>query len=142
GMSGSYLEAGVARDIPILAVNTSYELAVAKLDPEKVVRLEESRYDRRSAIARLGAITSVKPKTIPAGRIRNEPTRELVRPFDVLGGKDRRGALAIAHAHVYRPGTAQQRVVSDLRIVQVTDLGISAKLSPDGSIVWVTRLST
>lgn len=142
GMSGSYLEAGVARDIPILAVNTSYELAVAKLDPDAIVRLEESRHDHGSAIARLQAVTSAKPRTIPAGRIRNQPTRELVRPFEVLDGKDRRGALAIAHSHVYRPGTAGQHVVSDLRVVQVTDLGISAKLSRDGSLVWVTKLST
>ena len=60
----------------------------------------------------------------------------------MLGGKERRGPVGIALRYTSRPGTHQARTDDQGVVTQVTDLAISAKVSPHGSLVWVTKLSS
>ncbi len=73
-------------------------------------------------------------------------------PFSVsqaLGGEAHLGTLAVQVAgQVDGAGESPKRrrsrpeEVSTRRLLQVTDLGLTAKVSRSGSVVWVTRLST
>ena len=45
-------------------------------------------------------------------------------------------------SYTEREGTTEARPGSDLKVIQITDLGISAKVSREGTVVWVTHLST
>jgi uncharacterized protein YfaS (alpha-2-macroglobulin family) len=62
-----------------------------------------------------------------------------IDPFELLsaGGL---GVLGIAADYVKDERDSDPP--ADARLAKVSDLGISAKVSPDGSLVWVTRLST
>jgi hypothetical protein len=145
GVSGSVLEPTARREIPVAAVNVKeLEVATAPLDDAGVLELagaeeSQSRALTVSAIAKRPGAKVVKRHGSASG---NKPARSGVRPEDVLGGKDKRGTIAIGVAYDDRPGTRQEKRVGRTAIVQVTDLAVSAKVSPHGSIVWVTRLST
>ncbi len=52
-------------------------------------------------------------------------------------GTTARGAVAIGVEYEHHP--KDYRTLDTFKIVKVTDLAITAKLSPDGSLVWVTR---
>jgi uncharacterized protein YfaS (alpha-2-macroglobulin family) len=53
---------------------------------------------------------------------------------DALHGPDKTGSLAIA--------TSASGLADDVRVLEITDLGITADWSPRGGLVWVTRLSS
>ncbi len=145
GVAGSLLEPAARREIPIASVNvTDLEVATAPLDEDGVLALAgaEERGGRAPTVADLAKLPGAKLAQRRPSSAPNAPARSGVRPEDVLGGKDKRGALAIGIAYVERPGTRDQRKAGRTAIVQVTDLAISAKVSPHGSVVWVTRLSS
>lgn len=145
GLTGSVFEPSQKRDIPVVAVNVrELELAVGAMTEDAVLALEADpnspgRSPKMSEIAALpaGKRTVLRPTAAP-----NAPWTHLVRTDEVLGGRGGRGPLAIGISYTARPGTRMARKASEAVIAQVTDLAISAKVSPNGSLVWVTRLST
>lgn len=145
GVSGSYFEPVARRDIPVASVNVAaLDLATAPLDEDAVLALE-SNPDRDSRAIVLAEIAGLKgarvQKLSPAAAV-NAPAVHPVRIEDTLGGKDARGPMAIGIGYTSRPTRPEARAVSRAAIVQVTDLAVSAKISPHGSVVWVTRLSS
>jgi hypothetical protein len=145
GVAGSYLEPAARKDIPVASVNVaSLELATAPLDEAGVLALAGAaeRGGKPPSVTDIEHLPGAKRVALKPQAAANRPARTAVRPDDVLGGKDKRGPLAIGIGYTERPGTREQRVAAKTAIVQVTDLAISAKVSPHGSVVWVTRLST
>lgn len=141
GVAGSYLEPAARRTIPVAAVNTDFDLAVAPLDENAVLALSDRRPGRRSSVESLVAVTHAKVERVRPAAPKNVAGKRLVETDAVLGGKDRRGPIAIAASWTARPNTPDASPAGVTRIVQVTDLAITAKVSFQGSLVWVTRLS-
>jgi uncharacterized protein YfaS (alpha-2-macroglobulin family) len=140
GVTGTYFEPAAVRDIAIATVNVSaLDLATAPVEDEGIGLFAWQKSDPNyEAIAGLrGAKSSrLHPNAAP-----NVMVKQIVKPADVLGGAGKRGSMVIAARYVARPGTPEARNVTEVRLVQVTDLGISAKISRFGSLVWVSRLS-
>lgn len=145
GINGRMLEPAARRGIPVASVNVrEIELATAPLDEAAVIALETDRRSpgRDPNVEDLRRLNGAKVQTLKPAAARNRPATHLVSPDDVLGGKDRRGPVAIAVAYTERPGTPRARTANRGVVAQVTELAISAKISPHGSLVWVTRLGT
>lgn len=140
GVSGTYFEPKAARDIAVASVNVkSMELLTAKLDDNAIGVLSWSQdqvsFDRLAGLG--GAkVSRVQPAAAP-----NLTAKNIIQPSEVLGGQDKRGPMAVAVRYTERPGTREAHPRTLMQIVQVTDLGISAKVSRFGSLVWVNRLS-
>ncbi len=141
GISGSILEPTARKAIPVAYVNTrDLEVSTARLGEDALVDMvAKSRTDHLAftdVTSRPGARTV---KLQPGAR--NVRAQHLVRTDDALGGAAGRGPVAVGVRYDARPGRDVEPT-EDVRIVQVTDLAVSAKLSKRGSVVWVTRLST
>jgi uncharacterized protein YfaS (alpha-2-macroglobulin family) len=141
GISGTILEPASRKAIPVAFVNAKdLEVATVRLGEEDVTRLvlksREGRLDFDDVAAKQGA----KLQKVPSAP-NNQRGQHLVRSEDVLGGAAGRGAFGIAVRYTPRPGRTVEPT-EDVRVVQVTDLAMSAKLSKRGTTVWVTRLST
>jgi uncharacterized protein YfaS (alpha-2-macroglobulin family) len=142
GVQGVYLEASEKRDIPVLAVNMHEARIVSKaLRPDEVFAFGPAESSGRSNFDRIVDL-GASPTPFRPVAPKNVAAKTFVHGDDVLGGKSRRGPIAVAVSYIDRPGTSQSREASTARIVQVTDLAISAKVSHEGTLVWVTRLST
>jgi hypothetical protein len=145
GLQGSVLEQAARRAIPVASVNVGeLELATAPLDEATVLSLEMDEHapGHAPSIDELRPLAGAKVQTVrPAGG-KNRPATHLVNPDDVLGGKDKRGPMGIALSYMDRPGTPRVRLATRGAVAQVTDLAISAKISPHGSLVWVTHLGS
>ncbi len=144
GASGAYFEPTARREIPVASVNVAeLDLAVAALDEAGVLALEgDPRRASRPSIDEIGRLPGARISHLTPAAAVNRRAVTAVRTDDALGGKDRRGPVAIGVGWTERAGTAAARPTARTRVLQVTDLGISAKVSPRGSVVWVTRLST
>jgi alpha-2-macroglobulin len=145
GVTGSLVEPSSVRGIPIASVNArEIDLATAPLTEAAILALEADphRPGRLPLIEDLKKLPGSKSATLQPGAPPNRPAEQIVKPEDVLGGKDKRGPLAISIAYTERPGTRLARIDTRTRVVQVTDLAISAKLSARGSLVWVTHLGS
>lgn len=144
GVAGTYLEPGNDRVIPVFAVNTDYELAVTALDENQVLALESGQEGSRSGMRLLTSKTKAKAVAVRPKAAKNVAAKEIIRPEQVLGGKEKRGPIAVATSYLPRPITKKKavRLTEELRVVQVTNLGITAKVSQEGSLVWVTKLGT
>jgi alpha-2-macroglobulin len=140
GVRGQFFEPKSARAIPIGSVNVdTYELAAKALSPEQVMEL--LRFDAEDA--RFKALVKLAPpRTVRPRATVNVLAKERIEPLALLGGAGR-GPIALATAwHNGRVGAKAERLRSQsVKIAQVTDLAISAKLSRHGSLIWVTRLS-
>jgi len=145
GLRGTMLEPAARRGIPVASVNVKdLELVTAPLDEAAVLAIEADarspgRDPRLGDLSRLAGARSVTLH--PAAGV-NKPATHLVAPGEALGGKDRRGPVGIAISFTDRPGTSRARSTERGVIAQVTDLAISAKVSPHGSLVWITRLGS
>jgi uncharacterized protein YfaS (alpha-2-macroglobulin family) len=135
GLSGTVIEASSARgrSVPVVAVNTaSYSLATGALDEREVAELEtprgweEERADR--VFARLSAMPGVHVEEVRPAAPRNASVARRVPIEPLVSERGGRGAFVVA----------TQR---EVHLGNVTDLGITARMSRFGSIVWVTRLS-
>lgn len=145
GVVGSVFEPSERRDIPVASVNVKeLELVVGAMTEEAILALEAdpSSPGRSPKLAEIAALPGGKRTTLRPSAPANKPAAHPVRTEEVLGGKDKRGPVAIGIAYTSRPGTRMAQTESEARIVQVTDLGISAKVSPHGTLLWVTRLSS
>jgi hypothetical protein len=144
GIEGTILEPSARREIPVASLNVSeIDLAVAPLSEAAILALEADKNSpgRPPTLAEIARQPGGKQSRLTP---RGEPNKSVVtpvRPEEVLGGKDKRGPLAVGIAYTDRPGTRQARRTERTVVAQVTDLAITAKLSPHGSLVWVTRLS-
>ena len=140
GVRGTYFEPKVARDIAIATVNVQgMDLLTAPLSQDAVAKLTQS--DERKTFNDLVRLSGAKVARVHPTAAPNLMAKQIVRPSQVLGGANKRGPMLIATQFTQRPGTRDARPHTDWEVVQVTDLGISAKLSRFDSLVWVNRLS-
>ncbi|WP_437901450.1 MG2 domain-containing protein [Sorangium sp. So ce124] len=145
GLVGSVFEPAQRREIPVVSVNVrELSLAVGAMTEEMILALQGDPHSpgRSPKMSEIAALPSGKQTVLRPAAATNTPATHLVRAAEVLGGEGKRGPLAIGISYTSRPGTRHARATSEAVIAQVTDLGISAKVSPSGSLVWVTRLST
>lgn len=148
GLRGSIFEAeagGSGKGIPVAAVNVrEAELVTAPLREEDILSFEENEDapGRPPSLDGLAGLSGAKRMTLKPNVPVNKPFTHLVRPSDVLGGDKKRGPLAIALGYTERPGTDNARETELRSVAQVTDLAISAKISPYGSVIWVSKLGT
>jgi hypothetical protein len=133
GLTGTVLEAATikGRAVPVTAVNeATYALASGPLDPHEVADLEappEGYEKSEHLFARVSAWPGMHVEHVTPGAGRNVATAKRV-PIEPLLGAAGHGAFLLA-------------TESELRVGNVTDLAITAKMSRFGSLVWVTRLS-
>jgi hypothetical protein len=138
GLEGSIMEGTRGKhEVPIGSVNAgSYQIATAPLDEATVAdMLAQER--RRTSFDRISKLPGAKVESVTPGVPMNAPHRKLIDLDAALANNKGRGPVALALRH---PG-ARYGAREDARIVQVTDVGISAKMSRFGSVVWLTRLS-
>jgi uncharacterized protein YfaS (alpha-2-macroglobulin family) len=146
GVAGTIFEAGRPGDasgahapplrvVPVSAVNTdSYDLLAAPVDEAGVARYLTMSTKGFEAARNLvqGGIEEVKPKGAKnASSVKNVS-------LDTVVGKTGRGAAFVGYS---APSHHPWRSDTDVRLLAVTDLAISAKMSRFGGVVWVTRLS-
>ncbi len=137
GVSGDTLEAAIARPISVGSVNVGdYQLSVAALSKTQTADLLRE-HNAEKQLQRLTLIAP--PATIKPNAGKNQVHQRRVDPSALLG-KPGRGVVALGVTYVEREGR-RPRTRRDVRLVQVTDLAMSAKVSRHGSLVWVTRLS-
>jgi uncharacterized protein YfaS (alpha-2-macroglobulin family) len=136
GLDGTVLEAASiqGRWVPVTSVNTTiYALAMGALDPREVAELVATRPDTEEAprqqLARISAWPGVHVERVIPGAGRNVSTVRRVAIEPLLAATGGRGAFVLATER-------------ELRVANVTDLAITAKMSRFGSLVWVTRLSS
>ena len=140
GVSGTYVEPKTSRDIAIASVNVkNMDLLTVRLDDDGIGLLNNAR--QRPTFDQLAGLTGAKVSRVSPAAAPNLMAKQLVRPAQVLGGATKRGPMAIALRYTSRPGTRDARPQTEMEVVQITDLGISAKLSRFGSLVWVNHLS-
>ena len=135
GIEGTVLEAASiqGRSIPVTSVNTgTYALAAGAIDPRDVAALvappagaEETAAQQ---LARVSAWPGMHVERVTPGAARNVSTARRVAIEPLLAATGGRGAFVVATER-------------ELRVANVTDLAITAKMSRFGSLVWVTRLS-
>lgn len=138
GVTGDYLEAADARAVPIASVNVpSYRLIATAVSTSLVEKYLTSS-DAGDAEAELQNSTKGYARTVSTGAPRNQAGVErvdLARLLEKTGG---RGAVILSTKY-----KSEGEDIEQTKLLQVTDLGISAKLSNgETSVVWVTSLST
>ena len=139
GVQGHLLDPQTASTVPVGSLNVkSYALSLAPLTAQDALRLSnEDEPDKRWQLFRGLAQTrvrSIRPNAGP-NRVSKEPL-----PLATLLGPSGHGPVAIGVEYERNP--KDYRSIETFKIVQLTDLAITAKLSPEGSLVWVTRVSS
>ncbi len=143
GLEGEIFEpskGGKKREIPITSVNLdSYELVTAALDEKALaefVLADASRERPSQKFDRARHVAGGRYAEVKSNASKNV---DYVRSFgvDELVGTKGRGAALLGIRYVDKRG----RVDADTRVVSVTDLAITGKMSRFGSLVWVSRLS-
>ncbi|MBX3187760.1 MAG: hypothetical protein KF819_12125 [Labilithrix sp.] len=109
----------------------SFEAIRAPLDEAQVFDLLLRPKASASRVRAMPGSTS--ERVAVAGR-RNDGARARFDLASEMRAKSPASAFAVA--------TSAEGVDDDVRLLSVTDLGISSKWSPHGGLVWVTRLST
>ncbi len=144
-VKGTFVEPAHRRPIPVDSVNVGdLELVTAPLDEAAILALQgDDQHDAHPPLPEdLAGLAGARQVTLHPAAPKNAPAEHPVRSEDVLGGPDARGAMGVALSYTERPGTSRARTATQGAIVQVTDLAISAKISPHGSLVWVTRFGS
>lgn len=144
GMRGSIFEPSVKREIPIGSLNVrSLDLAVAPMTEESVLALDapNASYGSIPSLEAIGAMPGSKRAVLRPSAAPNAPWVHDVSTEETLGGPTKRGPIAIGISYTDRPGTKNASTQNHYAIAQVTDLGITAKVSQRGTLVWVTHLS-
>ena len=139
GVQGQTLDARVGSAIPIGSVNVKhFALSSAALTPENALALSrENNPDERWKL--FHAFPQAREQSVLPKAGLNHITKENLSLAGILGNAAR-GALAIGVEYEHHP--KDYRSLDTFKILKVTDLAITAKLSPDGSLAWVTRIST
>ncbi len=133
GIEGEALEAARARPIPVGYRNLGgFELVKAKLDLAALGTFER----KGDAFDALRAIPGASYEKVSSTAPKNQLGQRDVDPGQLLGPGGR-GVFAIAAR--YRPLSEQ---LSQSRVVKLSDLAISGKVSRFGSLFWVTKLES
>ncbi|MCL2825218.1 MAG: MG2 domain-containing protein, partial [Polyangiaceae bacterium] len=135
----TFMEPGSTRNIPVTYVNANpMDLLTVKVGEDDLGLLESGRAVKFDELA---ALPGAKQVHVQQPHDPNRSATHVIRPVDVLGGKDKRGPLLIAARYTMDFGDEDDRLYTERKMVQVTDLGISVKMSRFGSLVWINRLS-
>ena len=140
GVSGQYFEPSNKARIPVASVNVpQYSLWASPLSLADISQhLADNHQDSSKAFESLVAPAHRKSRLIRPSQEKNKPAQESIDPAVVLAAQGGRGPLLIASRF-----QGKHDVERTMRIIQVTDLGISAKLSRDStSVVWITALGS
>jgi len=139
GVQGHLLDPQGSATIPVGSLNVkSYGLRTAALTAEDALLLSnEDEPDKRFQLFRGLRQTRVRSINSSAGL--NRVSKESL-PLATLLGPSAHGPLAIGVEYERHP--KDYRSLDKFKIVQLTDLAITGKLSPEGSLVWVTRVSS
>src|SRR5262249_44967739 len=146
GLEGGIFEADSAQgaagrprhEVPIGSVNAEeYAVVSAVLDETSLVELLNSKKRWRGVEYGGGrALPKAKVETVRPGGEKNRLAQKSIKLDTLLsdGTKPARGVVAVG---VHFQGPRGEH--NDARVLDVTDLGVSAKMSRFGSVVWVTR---
>jgi uncharacterized protein YfaS (alpha-2-macroglobulin family) len=139
GLTGDTLLPSTGRTIDIGAVNVPrYELFTASVDARDLSQIYQDPESTQQFVA-LSKLKQTKRRTVTPGGGKNAVSREALRVDDVLG-RDR-GVVVMGLRYANDRGDPTQ-VSESVRVLRVTNVGISAKVSRHGSLVWVTALDT
>lgn len=138
GVQGHLLDPKIAT-LPIGSLNLKhYTLASAALSVEDVVHLlSENEPDKRRAL--FDHLPNTRARSVSPVVGVNRVAKEALNLTSILG-PGARGPVAIGVD--YERSAKDYRSLEKFKIVQLTDLAITGKLSSDGSLVWVTRISS
>jgi alpha-2-macroglobulin len=139
GLTGTVLEA--TSGLPTVGVSSvnlaSYTLVSGALDEHAVAALiGRDGEERVGAFERLSGLPGLTTQRVTQNVRQNRPSTKQVPLAPLLASRGGRGALVVATEFAGRSGPARQ-----VKIASATDLGITAKMSRFGSLVWVTHLS-
>lgn len=139
GVQGHLLDPQTATVVPVGSLNVKrYTLSTARLTAQDALKLSnEDEPEKRWQALRGLAQTQVR--TITPGAGLNRVSKENLALTQLLG-PSAHGPLAIGVEYERNP--KDYRSLETFKIVQLTDLAITGKLSPEGSLVWVTRVSS
>ena len=139
GVQGHLLDPQTATTLPVGSLNvTHYDLTTAPLTAEDALRLSnEDEPDKRWQALR--ALPQARVRSVRPNVGLNRVDKQNLALATLLG-PSAHGPLAIGVEYERNP--KDYRSLETFKIVQLTDLAITAKLSPQGSLVWVTRVST
>ena len=139
GLSGQVLEANVAsaRKVPVGSVNIpTYATIATNLSDAQAVSYTLAKGSTGDFVSRNGFASTWTTTTTPT----NVRAVSFIDLDAVLAPRKGRGPALLV---VSPPGIAGDDMFARTEsLVTVTDLGITAKMSPFGGLVWVTRLST
>jgi uncharacterized protein YfaS (alpha-2-macroglobulin family) len=136
GAEGEILQPAAVRALPIRARNLEeYTVSLGPVDPAFVIAFADRLWDLPSDAWHPATRTRVTPGI--TNRF-HEHTLDLLTPLAEANNGLARGAVLVSTHHQGR----QDYASTENRLLQVTDLGMTAKLSKFGSLVWVTKLST
>jgi alpha-2-macroglobulin len=138
GVKGEVLEAalaGSARRLPVGAINVpTYATVATSLSDAQATAWVLSRGSTKSFLSRNG----LAPSWTTTSAAVNERAVSFIDVDSVLASRKGRGPALFV---VSPPGLTGDYGSSE-SFVTVTDLGVTAKMSHSGGLVWVTRLST
>ncbi len=124
--------------MPVRSRNVAtYDLRTSAASPLTVIQFQEHPWDDPSFGSHVPAL-KVSPGITNTF---HDHLFDLSATLAAGGAKDPalRGAVLITADYTPNNGSYQ---TADRKLVQVTDLGLTAKLSQQGTLVWVTRMST
>jgi uncharacterized protein YfaS (alpha-2-macroglobulin family) len=135
GISGDNLPAGGASLVPVGAVNVKgYELVTSALRAEDALAFETAT-DSRAGYDLLARAPGARRERVSTGGPKNRIVRRDVDLARLLPGG--RGVAGIGIETKVRGESSPYA-----RLVKTSDLAVTAKLGAEGSVVWVTRLSS
>lgn len=139
GVQGHLLDPRSGGTLPIGSLNVaSYGLSTAALTPEDALSLSnEDEPDKR--FQSLRGMRQTRVRSVRPGVGLNRVHKENLSLATLLG-PSAHGPVAIGVE--YERNAKDYRSLDTFKIVQLTDLAITGKLSPEGSLVWVTRVSS
>jgi uncharacterized protein YfaS (alpha-2-macroglobulin family) len=134
GVRGEVLTAP-SPNVVLAALNApNLELLSKRLSGAELAGYLSAREDKSAFEALLG-LPNVD-RSVVSGAVSNVPVQRSISP-ELLLGAGARGALALG----WRYQNGRGEPVEEGRLVQVTDLALTAKLSREGSWIWVTSLA-
>ncbi|MDF3068626.1 MAG: hypothetical protein K0R38_4227 [Polyangiaceae bacterium] len=129
---------GKPLSVPVASRNVpSFDLLTAPLSPQDLLAYTDS--SQKSELAWLSSLKGVTVQRVRGSGAKNAIERLAVEAARVLG-KGGHGALAIGAR--YTPEEGDYGVPPQVKVLNVSDLGVTAKLSRFGSLVWVTDRTT
>ncbi len=136
GLAGQILEANGPHKIPIGAVNVpTYATLAAGLSDAQATAYTLARGSTGEFIARNGLASTWRNAQADT----NQRAVDFIDVDAALAARKGRGPALLV---LSPPGSLSGGGGRTEALVTVTDLGVTAKLSPFGGLVWVTQLST